>query len=253
MEEKNNQFDFSQPVDFNILNDEADPKNTLEDKKNTKTTLIAKKPDNLKHHHILLVVFVLLVGLIVAGAFSINQTLRIQELENKNLKNAQVAGISEEVEVENIIVGSGFSIITDQKTPASFELKTEFGKIVYLNLQGSTTLLLARQEKGGTELITGLEVHVVEYDNKLTNDSFLVKMQEYLGTTYVLDSNKVKVSGQFELNKLNPKSKDDPVYYTTVTADNYYIIKLYNQTAPYSEFLSETRFTDQLVPSLWLN
>lgn len=253
MSSNSDEFDFSQPVDFGVLGGQATVRGHQGQADGATARSSKNNPTHAKNHQIWVLIFVLLTGLIAAGAFSVNQTLRIQELESEFAANPQVVGASTNSSMDNIIVGSGFSIIVDQKTPSNFELKTNFGRIKYLNALGSTTQLLSRREKGGIELLTGIEVQVVEYDNKLTEEAFLKRMQEVLGGNYTLASEKIKVPKQFELRKFVPRSKDDPTYYVTVTADNYYVIKLYNQTAAYPEFTEDTRFTDKLIPALWLN
>jgi hypothetical protein len=255
MDSPNKPFDFSHPIEFSKFDAELDrkPQTKVEKTSKPERTPAEIKNQGMKQRQVLLVVFLLLISLIAAGAFSIMQTLRIQELEEELNPGPEVAGVTTSLDGDNIIVGSGFSIIVEQKTPEGFKLETDFGPIDYLNQPGSTTSLLAQVDKGGVELLTGIVVEVVEYDNKLENEEFVERIQEYLGSSYSLTSERIQVSDQFELAKFIPQSQDDPTYYVTVTTDNYYLITLYNQTAEYPEFTDHTRFTDSLVPGLWLN
>lgn len=255
MDNPKKSFDFSHPIEFSKFNAELDrqPKTKKTQTVEAKPTPANIKGRGMKQQQVLMVVFLLLISLIAAGAFSIMQTLRIQELESELNPGPEVAGVTTSVDGNNIIVGSGFSIIVEERTPEGFTLETDFGPIDYLNRSGSSTRLLAQVDKGGISLLTGIEVEVIEYDNKMEEAEFIETITEYLGSEYSLASEKVKVSEQFELSKFTPQSQDDPTYYATVTTDNYYLIGVYNQTAEYSEFIEYTRFTDSLVPGLWLN
>jgi hypothetical protein len=248
------EFDFSRPIEFSKFDAEIEPRHKPEEApKPVEQSAKQPKQKGLKNQQVLLIVFLLMVSLVVAGAFSIMQTLRIQELEEELNPGPEVAGITDSVDGDNIIVGSGFSIIVSEKTPEGFLLETDFGQVDLLDQSGSTTTFMAELDKGGAELLTGIQVQVVEYDNKLEIDEYIDLVEEYLGSDYSLSSERVKVSDQFELAKFVPQSQDDPVYYATVTTDNYYLISLYNQTSKYPEFTDHTRFTDSLIAGLWLN
>ncbi len=246
------EFDFSQPIEFSKLGSEPNLEVKLK-KQKSQTIDSQKKASDPKNQQVLVIVFILLVGLIAAGSFSIIQALRVQELENELNPGPEVAGVSNTDQGNNIIVGSGFSIIMDQPTPESFNLKTNFGSVNFLSKVGSTTQFLAQLEKGGLDLTTGIEVQIAEYDNKLDADQFIEEIDSTLGSSYTLGSEQIKVSDQFELAKFVSQSQDDPTYYATVTTENYYLIKIYNQTSEYSEFIDYSRFTDNLIPNLWLN
>ncbi len=247
----NTQFDFSQPVSF----EESDYYNDFD--KQFKPRLNAKLNSQLNqpkfNSGLFLVVTVLLLSLIAIGSFSIVQTIKIQNLEEKLNNGSQVAGINEQTSKEHFIVGSGWTILVDQKPPAGYVLEHSLIEADYLNRKVSATSFLARMNKGAMQLTTGIEVHTAEYDNKMTLEEFVSVIEQYLGKKYLKSNQTLTVSGQFDLVRFSPKSKDDPVYYVTVTFDNYYVIKIFNQTERFPEFIDYTRFTDKLISGLWLN
>ncbi len=248
----NTQFDFSRPISFEESDYyDAVEYNQLRSRLKTKHKSQTHQPKfNVR---LFLLVIVLLLSLIAVGSFSIVQTMKIQDLEEKLNNGSQVAGINEQIKKEHFIVGSGWTILVDQEPPDGYVLEHNLIEADYLNRKVSATSFLARINKGAMQLTTGIEIHTAEYDNKMTLEEFVSVIEQYLGKNYLKSNQILTVSNQFDLVRFSPKSKDDPTYYVTMTFDNYYVIKVFNQTERFPEFIDYTRFTDKLISGLWLN
>ena len=252
LKENLSQFDFSQPVNLDNSSENFDSvEKVIKKKLFTEKQKVKSERGSYK---LLLLVFVLFLGLIATGSFSFLQTLRIQELEQKVNLTEQVAGAKDgPVKSENYIVGSGWTIVLLEQPPQGFVLETELKQADYLNRQVVVSRFLAKVNKGSLQLLSGIEVEVAEFDNRMNYQEFVNLIKEYLGNQYIQASQPLLVSNQFSLTKFTPKSKDDPVYYVTLTLENYYLIRVFNQTEKFPEFINYTRFTDGLIDKLWLN
>ncbi len=246
------QFDFSQPVN---LSNSVENFDSVEKVIKQKLFSEQKKTKSERgNYKLLLLVFVLFLGLIATGSFSLLQTLRIQELEQKVNLTEQVAGVKDEsMNSENYIVGSGWTLILPEQPPQGFVLETELKQADYLNRQVAVSRFLAKVNKGGLQLLSGIEIEVAEFDNRMNYQEFVNLIKDYLGAKYIQAGQPIVVSEQFSLTKFTPKSKDDPVYYVTLTLENYYLIKVFNQTEKFPDLINYTRFTDGLIERLWLN
>jgi len=254
MESKANlsQFDFSQPANLsNSVENFDSVEKVIKQKLFSEQKKAKAERGNYK---LLLLIFVLFLGLIATGSFSLLQTLRIQELEQKVNLTEQVAGVKDDsVKFENYIVGSGWTIILPEPPPQGFTLETELKQADYLNRQVVVSRFLAKVNKGSLQLLSGVEIEVAEFDNRMNYEQFVNLIKEYLGNKYIQASQPLVVSNQFSLTKFTPKSKDDPVYYVTLTSENYYLIRVFNQTEKFPDLIDYTRFTDSLIDKLWLN
>lgn len=243
------QFDFKKPIESN-----GNFKAFLNSKENTlKQKLSSEEPNSRVNNKSWVLVFVLMLSLIMLGTYTLLQGQE-NDRQVSTLKKQQVAGILEE-NTQNIVTAENFSLVLNQQTPKGFEITRQTGKFEYLeNSEAVTTKFLAKPSKGGQELITGIEVSVAEYDNQLDRKGFQEKVLSKLGNAYELKSEDVNLPKDFKVSKIQAKEDLDSVsYYTAVTQDNYYLIKIYNQTSKFSDLNELSRFTDSFLQNLYLN
>lgn len=200
-----------------------------------------------------ILVFVLMMGIVSLGSYSLNQN-KEKNIQSTNIKNQGVAGVYED-KSQNIITGDSFSLVLTQKTPKGFDLQVKKSVANKITGKNSTvTSFLAKQNKGGQELQTGIEGWVNEYDNKMDKTIFEDFVLSKLGGEYEIKSRDINLPKDIKITKLESKNGNkDLVYYVTVTNENYYIFKLYNQTSKYPELNEQSRFTDTFLQGLYLN
>jgi len=249
MSQNQTQFDFKKALD-----QQDSFESFLSSKENIiKQRLNSHSPENKVKSKSWALVFVLMLSLIVMGTYTLLQS-RHNDRELAALKRERVAGVLEE-NTQNIVTADGFSLVLNQSTPKAFEIGRQTGKFEFLeNTEATTTKFLAKPTKGGQELLTGIEVSVAEYDNQLDNKSFSQKVLAKLGSSYEIKSEDVNLPKDFKVTKI--QIKNDPestAYYSAVTQDNYYLIKIYNQTSKYSDLNELSRFSDSLLQNLYLN
>lgn len=212
----------------------------------------AKRPQST---HMWALVFVLMVSLVGLGITALLQYQRSQTILAQ-FESSSVAGVSERTDVQNIITAEGFSIILDQPTPEGYELDRSSGPSEYLTeLDSVTSSLLAQFDQDEANIISGIEVEVTEYDNALNKTEFADLVLSQLGEDYSKMAGEVEIPKNFSLTHLKNTSEttDGIDYYTAVTSNNYYVIKLYTQTSPFPEYITYTRFSDDLLSGLYLN
>jgi hypothetical protein len=242
-------FDFKQP----IQRDKQFEEFVRTKEESLKRKLSPRKPSQDRHMWAL--VSILMLSLIGLGVFAL-----IQKQDNERqiaaLKSKGVAGVNESVEnpMANIITAEGFSLVLKQPAPKGFQLDRRSSSFEYLaNKTAVITSFLANQKVEGKEVISGIEVSVSEYDNKLDRKAFDKQVVEKLGPDFEIKSEDINIPNDFKLSKIQSKNPENISYYTTVTSNNYYVIKVYNQTAKYSEFSEISRFTDSILETIYLN
>jgi hypothetical protein len=201
-------------------------------------------------------VFLLLIALVGVGSYSFYQNqqaeTRLAQLQNQT--PGQVAGVTETT-IQNIISGEGFSILANSATPKGFKLEKKSTDFPYI--QGKKmvqTSFTSIQKAGNTNLENSITISTSEYDNKLTNPDFSKKVLETLGANYEAKPVQISIPKDIKLIKIIQKTGDKTTnYYTAVTQDNYYVIKVTNQTTLNSEFDEYTKFTDKFLDELYLN
>jgi len=202
------------------------------------------------------VVLVLMLSLGALGAFSLmeikNRDAQLSSIKDTTSK--KVAGVTDTKVSPTRITGTGFSVVMDEQSPEGYTL--EYKKIdseFLSNKTASVTSYMVEKSQNNEALKTGLEVAVVEYDNILDSKTFASKVLEKLGGDYTLASTSVSIPKDLKLSKLTSKNATDATYYTAVTKQNYYVIKVYNQTSKYSELVDYTRYTDKMLNNIYLN
>jgi hypothetical protein len=199
------------------------------------------------------VVFILMLSLIGLGTFSIVQKQKTDQ-ELATLRNQKVAGANENLNVKNIIAADGFSLVMSQATPNQFKLTRQTEPFGFLpDKIAVKTSLLAKIPADGKDQISGIEVSVSEYDNKLDRQAFDQVVIEKLGKDYNLKSDDINIPNNFKISKIQAQASDGVAYYTAVTTANYYVIKIYTQTSKNNDLAEINRFTDSMLENLYLN
>lgn len=239
-------IDFQQPLD----ND----KYFQEYLKSKEQSLKSKtKTEHPKQSHMWAVIFVLMLSLVSLGVLSLYQ---YRELQIEQSRTSGVAGISESGRVDNIISADGFSLKMDESTPSSFKIEREASTSRFNpDVPQVTTSIIATLEKGNQDIRSGITVNAAEYDNKMDRVSYAKQVQKSLGPDYITSSENISIPKDVKISKItkNNPSPVDPTYYVAVTSNYYFVINVTNETAPDSEFVEITRFTDKMINSIYLN
>ncbi|MEM1311899.1 MAG: hypothetical protein AAGF07_00340 [Patescibacteria group bacterium] len=241
------QFNFTEPV-----NESKSMNEFLEAKKNSVRRSL--KNNQNKTNYAWIVVFILLLSLFFLAGYSYYRNLE-SEKQIDSLKTQTNTQQLNQDDVQNIVTGDNFSLVLNRPTPANFRLERNVTESQFLeDLTTVKTNFTSSNVKDGQELISGIEVQISEYDNKLDKSLFEETVLTKLDTGYEIVTRDVILPKNTKVTQIQRKDMtEDEVYYITVTEDNYYIIKVYNQAARYPEFEETTEFTESLLPSLYLN
>jgi hypothetical protein len=199
-----------------------------------------------------LLVSILLISIIGMGVFTLYQK-QITDRQIAQLKNQSVAGVQENS--GNIIIGAdGFSLLLKSNPPSAFKLDRRSVPFEFIpNKVASGTRFIARINREGQELISGIEVTVAEYDNKLTLEDFNLAVAKNLGSDWLEKGEATTLAKDIKATKYTNSKLPTNEVYTALTADNYYLIKVYNQTTSYPDLSELSRFTDGILDTLYLN
>jgi hypothetical protein len=240
-------FNFTEPV-----KEAEDLTRFLETKQQSVKSKLSQKQGGA-NGHAWIIIFVLIFSLIGLGVYSV---LKNRENENQiaSLKNQTGANTPEE-NTKNIITADNFSLILNTPTPSNFAIKRQVLPSPFLDgKEVVQTSFLGANTKTGQELFSGIEVQISEFDNKMDKTLFEETVLTKLGEKYEVKSRDVSLPKNIKVTQIQQKNDNlDETYYITVTEDNYYIIKIYNQSSRYPEFNSTTKFTESLLPNLYLN
>jgi hypothetical protein len=219
--------------------------------------------DRLKQEHgrskirnwgILGVLTVCLIGL---GVYSFSE-ISNNEVQLSQARNQiqQIAGMVDDTPSENqipAITGDWFSIAPKTVPPREFIKSSETIDFEYLDgKKAKTTAFVANIKEDNLEkqLKTGIEVQVVEFDNKYNSKQFSDLVLEKLGEDFNIESRDINIPKNFKLTKI---SNSDEEFYTAVTEDNYYLIKLFRETKNIEKYENLNNFTDSILENLYLN
>ena len=249
MEEKENlNFNFAQPVK------EAESlKQFLEEKENAVKASLSSENKIKKGSRAWILVFVLMISLISLATYTLLKN-RENERQIAVLKS-QTTTTTPEGQSKNIVTADNFSLILPTTTPDNFALERKNISFTFLdNKNGVQVNFTGKNTKAGQELVSGIDIQISEFDNKMDKTTFVQQVLAKLGDKYELKLGDVTLPKDIKVSKIQPKDgTQDQIYYVTVTEDNYYVIKVYNQAQRYAEFENVSKFTESLLPSLYLN
>jgi hypothetical protein len=196
----------------------------------------------------------LVVVLVSLGLFTYFQSRgKDASLADLNTK-ATVAGITEE-EIQNIVSGDTFSIILTQPTPKGFKMTKQVRDSKYLaGKKAIVNLFESIQKKDQNDVINLIEIEAVETDGAKTGEEFAQFMSQKLGTSFEIREKDIEIPKAVKLTKiLENNNTGTTAYYTTKTEENYYVIRVVNQSVPYPDLSAYTEFTNSFIPGLYLN
>jgi hypothetical protein len=206
-----------------------------------------------QNRHLWAIVSFLMLSLVALGIFTLLQK-QDSDRQIAALQKGSVAGVNDRSEFDkNIITAEAFSIVTNQPIPSSYKLERQMVSSPYLEGKPAVvSRFQATVQKEGKDLVSGLEAWVTEYDNKLDRSSFTEQVATKLGGDYQVQSQDVVLPKDIKVTRI-ATSNPSLAYYVAVTSDNYYVFKISNQTAQYSDLADLSRFTENLLESLYLN
>lgn len=240
-----NKFDFKKPYqsgeDFDTYIKETEYH--LKNRIDSKTT----------HSNLLGLVTILTIGILSLGGYLFWQTQAGNNALNI-LQQKKVAGAQETV-VQNIFSGQGFSIILKNNTPAGFESNKKTVDFPYIkNKKGVETTLFSKQDFNGAIITNSISIVTSEYDNAYDMQKFSNLVVQNLGSDYEIKSSEISIPKNVKLTKIQKiDSIGDVSYFAAVTTDNYYMIKIINESKDYPELSEYTKFTDSFLEGLYLN
>lgn len=189
----------------------------------------------------IIIMVILIVCLIGLCGFT---TYQIYRYENKINPNQSSNQIKPEINNQDlslipsaitIIPADGFSFVLDNPIPKGFVKKSEKGNFDWIkDKKSSIGSYLSVDEIDTENLTNGVVVYSAEFDNKYSVQEFAKQVSTILGEGFI-DSfsntqEQISLPNNTILYKISPKNTREQItYYTTVTATNYYVIKIYTQ------------------------
>jgi|GEM_PF-6986705 len=153
----------------------------------------------------------------------------------------------------NVISGNNFSILLDETTPIDFEIKDQTSNSKLFPTQSRTTSITATKKIKDIEKTTGIKVTSWEYDFKLDLETFTKRLSSTLGSNYNISTDRLKIPKDLELIQVKSNIDSNETYYVGLTRSNYYVIQLLDQLRDDSQSSNLTKFTNSLVPNIYLN
>ena len=243
----NTDIDFQQAVEAQNSSFDSFLKNQEKDLKNKMQPEIRQSSNQLW-----LLVSVLMLSIIGLGVFTLFQKQN-SEKQIAQLKNQSVAGVQETN--GNVIIGAeGFSLVLKSPAPQAFKLDRRTVPFEFIpNKTASASRFVARINRDSKELVSGVEIVVSEYDNKLNLEDYNKSVVSKLGSEWTVKDTLATLPKSIKLTKYISSINPNDEIYTALTADNYYLIKIYNQTTKYADLAELSRFTDGILDTLYLN
>lgn len=246
-------FDFNSVTDLTHTNLD---KYLEEKEKAIKQQMQPSKTNRRENSFAWLFVFALLISLIGLGTYTLTESKKNRELLSDLETKTQVLGASDDKTKASIpISGYGFSILPDNQPPQEFKLNHKTQKSsIFKDRSEVVTSYLASVNKEGSDHLSGVEITVLEYDNRLNQEQLSNQLVTFLGSDYEVKAKDILIPRNLKVWKIEKKGRSENIsYFTLVTTENYYIIKVYNETSKYPELSDISKFTDTILQKLYLN
>jgi len=202
------------------------------------------------------IVFILMLSLVALGTFTLSQLNKNnQEISNLRTKNSVAGSTDQNVFNYPPVSGFGFTILPGEEAPDGFEISKKIQQSsVFPTRQAEVTSYINEKLVSGRKLKSGIEVEVMEYDNQYNQQQFAELFVKVLGGGFEITSNDITIPRDFKISRIDAIDKNvGYIYYSAVTADNYYIIKYFNQSSEISELKNLSKFTNNIISWLYLN
>ncbi len=211
----------------------------------------SKKKSNSKPGIKNILMFILALNIIGLGVFGFLLTNRGESGQ----PNRSVAGVQTTTKNPQVITGNNFSIVSKIDVPKGYVVSTESLSLPFLeDKEGAVSRYLIDDQVNGQQIKSGFEMFSTEYDNKLDINQFTNKVKNYLGEDYTLDPKTFTFAKNIPVKKIvSTQGQNNVFYYATVTSDNYYLIKVFNQTLDFDSLSEYTDFINSLESTLYLN
>jgi len=246
-------FDFNSVTDLTHTNLD---KYLEEKEKAIKQQMQPSKSTRRENSFAWIFVFALLISLIGLGTYTLTEGKKNKELLSELEGKTQVLGASDDkTKPSTPISGYGFSILPDSQPPQEFKLTRKTQKSAILKDRSEVvTGYLATLNKDGSNHLSGVEITVLEYDNRFNQEQLSNQLTTYLGSDYEVKAKDILIPRNLKVWKIEKKGRSENIsYFTLVTTENYYIIKVYNETSRYPELSEISKFTDTILQKLYLN
>lgn len=244
---ENQVFDFKKPIidveqPFEEFVKEAE--NMVKQSKKAKK--VKENPNPGIKNFLLTLIALNVLGLGIFGYVYTNQS--------NQPPSGQVAGESEIVR-PNVVSGTGYSIVSNDEIPLGYLQSSETTTLPFLeDRPGGVSRFLIDDTVNGVEVKSGFELYRAEYDNIYDINQFADVVAESLGETYTQTPRPVELPKSIIARKIiNTADQDNVYYYVSATLENYYVIKVYNQTLNYPKLSDYTNFVGNLEETLYLN
>jgi hypothetical protein len=214
------------------------------DIKNQLSTQSKKKPA----HYFWWILLVLLLIVAVYGAVFLGYKYYISRQNTPtNVKTLSTKADPESLP-GSIVSGDSFSILLDKASPNGFSLEKKLSETGFLPDKKS---VVSTYSKILNDKNVGIEIAVSEYDNKFDRDTFDTQILKYIGADAELVNKNTPLKKNQLATKISLKSNQNQIYYSTVTVNNYYLIKVTRSDKAVDTEINT--FVEKMITSLSLN
>jgi hypothetical protein len=233
-------FDFKQP----IQNVEQPFEEFVKEAKTNNSPAINKTRKSAGKYLLVTLLGLNILGLGVFGYISLN---------DNQVNQPEVAG-EQEILKKNTFSGTGYSIVTDKEIPKGYKASEVSKNLPFLqNLPGNESRYLIEDKVNGNVIKSGFEIFRAENNNALNETEYTQAVRSFLGNDYVVDPQTITLPNQIFAYKLSSPRDQNIYYYVARTTDNYYLIKVYNQSNGVAHLSEYTDFINTLPNTLFLN
>ena len=238
-------FDFTQPLEATSGEHFFDEK-----KKKLEQVLSQKKQSGQQG----LIVFLSLLSLLL-GAGLVYLGYQLYTKSSVSAPSQTPVSNKKAIEKTKIISGEGLSFVLDQFPDQCFKKEIKPVEFIYLDKKtGFETSFICFAPKDGKDVISGVKVATVEFDNRYSIEEFSQKVLAKLGENYIISTEKTILPRDFISYRIsNKNAADNTSYYPVVSETNYYLIQVVNQAKGYPDLKDRAKFVDALLGSIYLN